>query len=168
MVSVCRSATRLAAVGASTMVLFTPFVVLHLDVAGERSSRSGECGEEHVSTRLEDGPKVGLQVLAEVGEVAQRLPHEQAVEAGAPLLAHAAGLHAAGLRADPGALDHGDRADPEVLEMQGDREPDDAGADDENVARWWGNVRHGRPEASRGKRRHQQHPDAETLREYWA
>ena len=104
-------------------------LVLQRHIRGERVSPLGGVGEEDIPAGLEHGLGARLEACRHVAVEADRLAREEAVDAGAPLLADTARLDARRLCADARPLvdDHLGTA---LREVQSDRQARDAGADD--------------------------------------
>ena len=105
-----------------------PELVLQGHVRRERREPLGRVGED-VTARLEDRARRNTEAIRQLGVEGRRLACKQAVDASAPLLAYATGLHARSLGTDAGSLVNHDLG-ASLCEVEGDGEARDAGTDD--------------------------------------
>ena len=89
-------------------------------------------GQEEVSAGSEPEVDRRAEQLTGAAVEAHRLAGETAVDRRSPLLPHTTRLHAGRTRGDPLPLEH-ERLEAEPAEVPGDRQPDDARADDGHV-----------------------------------
>ena len=109
-----------------------PGGALDRDRAAQLLEPLGAVREEEVAAGVERGADRHTEAVVERAVDVERLAAEPAVHARAPLLAHAARLHAARARGDTLPLEH-ERRGPLLGEVECDREPGDPRSDHHGV-----------------------------------
>ncbi len=130
----CELRDQLAELSSGDEVRRNARSVLRRDVLAKPLEGLRVVSDEDVAAGTEPGIDAWVQSICELQVERQGIAGHEAVEARAPLLAHAARLQPGGSRSDPLPFVDDDAPDVAFREMKGDGETGDPGADDRDVA----------------------------------